>query len=118
MNLFEYIAIHRCDEFFDEDVLHDQYVPTKAIAGSMEKIEIMRLRLEYGCPLQHAGDSRDIQLRGSTAQVEADFTSNRRAIRKLLIETRSEAIIQARIARAARVALAASRKRRRGGSFK
>jgi hypothetical protein len=36
----------------------DEFVPTEAFGGSIEKIEILRSRLEKGLPLWHPNDNK------------------------------------------------------------
>jgi hypothetical protein len=39
----------------------DEFVPTDAFGGSIEKIEILRSRLEKGLPLWHPNDNKSFQ---------------------------------------------------------
>ncbi|GIW90496.1 MAG: hypothetical protein KatS3mg109_0928 [Pirellulaceae bacterium] len=57
-NVFEAILKYGHDEEF---VPHDspEFVPTDAPAGSPEKIEVLRRRVELGLPLWHKDDRKD-----------------------------------------------------------
>ena len=46
----------------DEDFVpneDNEFIPTDAPAGSEEKIEVLRRRVEHGMPLWHSDDRRD-----------------------------------------------------------
>ena len=58
-NVFEAILKYGHDEDFLPDVEQDGFDPTDAPAGSPEKIEILRRRVEQGQPLWHQEDRRD-----------------------------------------------------------
>jgi hypothetical protein len=57
-NVFEAILKYGHDEDFDPEV-NDLFFPTDAPAGSAEKIEILRRRVERGQPLWHRDDRVD-----------------------------------------------------------
>jgi hypothetical protein len=57
-NVFEAILKYGHDEDFAPEV-SNQFVPTDAPAGSPEKIEILRARVEQGLPLWHPNDRFD-----------------------------------------------------------
>jgi hypothetical protein len=57
-NVFEAILKYGHDEDFAPDAGED-FVATDAPAGSAEKIEILRRRVELGKPLWHAEDRSD-----------------------------------------------------------
>jgi len=57
-NVFEAILRYGHDEdFVPQD--KDGFVPTDAPAGSQEKIEVLRRRVELGAPLWHSEDRVD-----------------------------------------------------------
>jgi hypothetical protein len=57
-NVFEAILKYGHDEdFFPEE--RGEFEPTDAPAGSEEKIEILRRRVELGLPLWHSADRID-----------------------------------------------------------
>jgi hypothetical protein len=57
-NVFEAILRYGHDEdFFPEG--GDDFIPTNAPAGSEEKIEVLRRRVELGQPLWHMEDRKD-----------------------------------------------------------
>lgn len=58
-NVFEAILKYGHDEDFLPDVEQEGFDPTDAPAGSPEKIEILRRRVEQGQPLWHQEDRRD-----------------------------------------------------------
>ena len=58
-NVFEAILKYGHDEDFLPDGEQDGFDPTDAPAGSPEKIEILRRRVEQGQPLWHQEDRRD-----------------------------------------------------------
>jgi hypothetical protein len=58
-NVFEAILKYGHDEDFLPDSEQDGFDPTDAPAGSPEKIEILRRRVEQGQPLWHCEDRRD-----------------------------------------------------------
>jgi hypothetical protein len=58
-NVFEAILKYGHDEDFDPIESPDQFEPTDAPAGSPEKIEILRQRVERGLHLWHAEDRVD-----------------------------------------------------------
>ncbi len=57
-NVFEAILKYGHDEDFSPDA-GDAFVATDAPAGSAEKIEILRRRVEMGEPLWHGEDRAD-----------------------------------------------------------
>lgn len=57
-NVFEAILKYGHDEDFDP-IVDDFFVPTDAPAGSSEKIEVLRKRVELGQPLWHRDDRVD-----------------------------------------------------------
>ena len=57
-NVFEAILKYGHDEDFSPEETND-FAPTDAPAGSPEKIEILRQRVELGLPLWHAHDRVD-----------------------------------------------------------
>ncbi len=57
-NVFEAILRYGHDEDFDPEV-NEFFLPTDAPAGSAEKIEILRRRVERGQPLWHRDDRVD-----------------------------------------------------------
>ncbi len=57
-NVFDAILKYGHDEDFDP-VAGDEFSPTDAPAGSPEKIEILRRRVELGLPLWHQEDRSD-----------------------------------------------------------
>ncbi len=57
-NVFEAILKFGHDEDFVPEASED-FEPTSAPAGSDEKIEVLRRRVEMGLPLWHAKDRRD-----------------------------------------------------------
>jgi hypothetical protein len=57
-NVFEAILKYGHDEDF-VPAASDQFKATNAPAGSAEKIEILRQRVEMGVPLWHESDRRD-----------------------------------------------------------
>ena len=57
-NVFEAILKYGHDEDFDPEV-NDLFFPTDAPAGSAEKIEILRRRVERGQPWWHRDDRVD-----------------------------------------------------------
>ena len=58
-NVFEAILKYGHDEDFLPSPDQDGFDPTDAPAGSPEKIEILRRRVEQGQPLWHMEDRRD-----------------------------------------------------------
>lgn len=58
-NVFEAILRYGHDEDFNPDTAVDIFDPTDAPAGSPEKIEILRRRIELGLPLWHEEDRVD-----------------------------------------------------------
>ena len=57
-NVFEAILKYGHDEDFDP-VVDNKFMPTDAPAGSSEKIEVLRRRVELGQPLWHRDDRVD-----------------------------------------------------------
>ncbi|HTN76273.1 MAG TPA: hypothetical protein VL096_13540 [Pirellulaceae bacterium] len=57
-NVFDAILKYGHDEDFAPEASHD-FEPTDAPAGSPEKIEILRRRVEQGLPLWHDSDRFD-----------------------------------------------------------
>ena len=57
-NVFEAMLKYGHDEDFIPDG-GDEFIPTDAPAGSEEKIEVLRRRVEFGMPLWHTEDRRD-----------------------------------------------------------
>jgi len=57
-NVFEAILKYGHDEDFSPEETND-FEPTDAPAGSAEKIEILRRRVEFGLPLWHNHDRVD-----------------------------------------------------------
>ncbi|MFM2218739.1 MAG: hypothetical protein RL240_3057 [Planctomycetota bacterium] len=57
-NVFEAILKYGHDEDFDP-VVDAKFLPTDAPAGSQEKIEVLRRRVELGQPLWHNDDRVD-----------------------------------------------------------
>ncbi len=57
-NVFEAILKYGHDEDFDP-IVDEQFMPTDAPAGSNEKIEVLRRRVELGQPLWHCDDRVD-----------------------------------------------------------
>lgn len=57
-NVFDAILKYGHDEDFDP-IAGDEFDPTDAPAGSPEKIEILRRRVELGLPLWHEEDRSD-----------------------------------------------------------
>ena len=57
-NVFEAILKYGHDEDFRPEE-SDNFTPTNAAAGSDEKIEVLRQRVELGVPLWHNGDRFD-----------------------------------------------------------
>jgi hypothetical protein len=57
-NVFEAILKYGHDEDFDP-VVNEMFMPTDAPAGSSEKIEVLRKRVELGQPLWHRDDRVD-----------------------------------------------------------
>jgi hypothetical protein len=57
-NVFEAILKYGHDEDFAPDA-SEQFEPTDAPAGSTDKIELLRRRVELGQPLWHDSDRRD-----------------------------------------------------------
>jgi hypothetical protein len=58
MNVFDAILKHGHDEEF-EPVMDDNFSATDAPAGSDDKIEALRRRVELGMPLWHTEDRKD-----------------------------------------------------------
>jgi hypothetical protein len=58
-NVFEAILKYGHDEDFLPDDEQEGFDPTDAPAGSPEKIEVLRRRVELGQPLWHREDRRD-----------------------------------------------------------
>lgn len=58
MNVFDAILKYGHDEDFVPSS-DDQFEPTEAPAGSDEKIETLRRRIEQGVPLWHERDRKD-----------------------------------------------------------
>jgi hypothetical protein len=58
-NVFEAILKYGHDEDFDPSGASDKFEPTDAPAGSPEKIEVLRQRVESGLPLWHYKDRVD-----------------------------------------------------------
>lgn len=58
MNVFDAILKFGHDEEF-EPVIDDQFSATDAPAGSDDKIEALRKRVELGMPLWHRDDRKD-----------------------------------------------------------
>lgn len=58
-NVFEAILKFGHDEDFLPENADGEFEPTDAPAGSPEKIEILRRRVEQGLPLWHSSDRRD-----------------------------------------------------------
>ena len=57
-NVFEAILKYGHDEDFDP-IADGKFLPTDAPAGSQEKIEVLRRRVELGQPLWHNDDRVD-----------------------------------------------------------
>ena len=57
-NVFEAILKYGHDEDFDPEPSAD-FLPTDAPAGSPEKIDVLRKRVELGLPLWHDNDRMD-----------------------------------------------------------
>lgn len=57
-NVFDYILKFGHDEDFLPEG-GDDFIPTDAPAGSEEKIEVLRRRIQLGQPLWHTRDRRD-----------------------------------------------------------
>jgi len=57
-NVFEAILKYGHDEDFDP-IADGKFLPTDAPAGSQEKIEVLRRRVELGQPLWHNDDRGD-----------------------------------------------------------
>ena len=57
-NVFEAIIKYGHDEDFDPTESYE-FAPTDAPAGSPEKIEVLRQRVELGLPLWHSNDRVD-----------------------------------------------------------
>lgn len=57
-NVFEAILKYGHDEDFDP-IVDGKFLPTDAPAGSQEKIEVLRRRVELGQPLWHNDDRVD-----------------------------------------------------------
>ena len=57
-NVFEAILKYGHDEDF-APTKSDEFEPTNAPAGSTDKIELLRRRVELGQPLWHDSDRRD-----------------------------------------------------------
>jgi hypothetical protein len=57
-NVFDAILKYGHDEDFDP-IARPDFSPTDAPAGSAEKIEILRKRVEMGLPLWHDADRAD-----------------------------------------------------------
>lgn len=58
-NVFEAILKYGHDEDFDPSDVASNFAPTDAPAGSPEKIEVLRQRVELGLPLWHSKDRVD-----------------------------------------------------------
>lgn len=58
-NVFEAILKYGHDEDFDPSEMTTEFEPTDAPAGSPEKIEVLRQRVELGLPLWHCKDRVD-----------------------------------------------------------
>ncbi len=58
-NVFEAILKYGHDEDFDPNDAANEFEPTDAPAGSPEKIEVLRKRVEAGLHLWHAKDRVD-----------------------------------------------------------
>ena len=58
-NVFEAILKYGHDEDFDPSEVTGEFAPTDAPAGSPEKIEALRQRVENGLPLWHTKDRVD-----------------------------------------------------------
>ncbi|MCS5616847.1 MAG: hypothetical protein O3C39_11895 [Planctomycetota bacterium] len=58
-NVFEIIDLYGHDENFEPQCT-DDFSPTKAPAGSREKIDILADRIQRGMPLWHPEDSTDM----------------------------------------------------------
>lgn len=58
-NVFEAIIKYGHDEDFDPSDSCSDFEPTDAPAGSPEKIEVLRRRVELGLPLWHSNDRVD-----------------------------------------------------------
>jgi len=59
INLFEAIASDGSDLDFVPRIT-SEFQPTEAPAGSLEKIDVLRWRLEHGFPLFHKMDVTDV----------------------------------------------------------
>jgi len=57
-NVFEAILMHGHDEDFVPEA-NSSFLPTDAAAGSDQKIEVLRRRIELGVPLWHEKDRHD-----------------------------------------------------------
>ena len=57
-NVFEAILKYGHDEDF-APMVNEEFEPTNAPAGSDDKIELLRRRVELGQPLWHDSDRRD-----------------------------------------------------------
>ena len=57
-NVFEALLRYGHDEDFDPQA-DDNFLPTDAPAGSAEKIDVLRKRVELGQPLWHEDDRVD-----------------------------------------------------------
>jgi hypothetical protein len=58
-NVFEIIELYGHDENFEPQCTED-FGPTKAPAGSRQKIDILADRIQRGMPLWHPEDSTDV----------------------------------------------------------
>ena len=57
-NVFEIIELYGPDENFEPHT-SSEFVPTRAPAGSKQKIDILAERIQRGMPLWHPEDSTD-----------------------------------------------------------
>ena len=58
-NLFDAIAVQGTDDGYRPRIT-EEFQPTNALAGSQEKLEVLRWRVEHGLPLWHWRDRAEV----------------------------------------------------------
>lgn len=58
-NVFEAVSAYKRRPFDFVPIERGDFVPTQAVPGSSEKVEVLRKRAEMGMPLWHDGDCTD-----------------------------------------------------------
>lgn len=54
--VFESIRLLGHDEDWEPSIDESGFEPTDTLPGTKERVEVMRLRVERGCPVFHSGD--------------------------------------------------------------